>query len=91
MDAILFGTGGTIVTDPMISFEPLFGLPLSLIKCFRHNSLRCAAIRQSGIEQILRQTTPSNFLREPFSISMISPFWGLLISTDGGITAIERR
>ncbi len=89
---ILFDTGLTIVADSIISIvDPLSGLPLSLIKCFRHNSFRCAAIKQPGIEQIFLQTTPSNFFREPFSISIISPFLGLFISTDGGITAIERR
>ena len=92
LDEILVGIGLTIVAGSVVSIvDPFNGFPLSLIKCFRHNSSRCAAIKQPGIEQIFRQTTPSNFFREPFSISIISPFFGLLISTDGGITAIERR
>ena len=92
MEDRLFETGGTMLTEPRISVVySVLGLPLSLIKCFRHNSSRCAAMKQSGIEQIFRQTTPSNFFREPFSISMMSPFFGFFMSTVDGTVATERR
>lgn len=48
-------------------------------------------MKQSGMEQIVRQTTPSNFFRDPLVISITSPFFGLSRLTDGGITAIDKR
>jgi hypothetical protein len=90
MDEVLFALDSDLIIFVAIVGAEL-GLPLSLIKCFRHNSFRCAAIKHPGIEQIVRQTTPSNFFREPFSISIISPLFGCSMSTDAGITAIDKR